>query len=164
MQRPLEKRQFGVFRDCMYGGIEGVPLLANCRRLAKLQQTGRLTTWLSKQQNQFSGALGSTCLLIGQILNLDSAILVHIPLIWYATSTLMHQLCSINKNTFCRQFSSIVLCCHCSQSSDSGRLSNTAVRVQMRLLGLGAPPSSSAGESSKCYYVWNSMDSLVLLP
>ena len=95
----------------MYGGIEGVPLLANCRRLPKLQLIGRLTTWLSKQQNQFSGVLGSTSLLIGQIMNLDSAILVHIPLIWYATSTLMHQLCSINKNT-CLQavfFDSFVL-------------------------------------------------------
>ncbi|XBI70763.1 hypothetical protein VPH35_065169 [Triticum aestivum] len=51
------------------------------------------------------------------------------------------------------QFSLIVLCCHCSQSSDSDKLSNTAVRVQMRLLGLGAPRSSSAGESSKCCYV-----------
>uniref|UniRef100_M8CPK6 Uncharacterized protein n=1 Tax=Aegilops tauschii TaxID=37682 RepID=M8CPK6_AEGTA len=79
--RPLEKRQFGVFRDCMYGGIEGVPLHANCRRMAKLQLIGRLTTWLSKQQNQFSGGLGSTSLLIGQILNLDSTILVHIPLL-----------------------------------------------------------------------------------
>ena len=77
------------------------PLLANCRRQAKLQRIGRLTTWLSEQQNQFSGALGSSFLLIGQILNLDSAILVHIPLIWYATSTLMHQLCSINMDTEC---------------------------------------------------------------
>ncbi|XP_020169026.1 uncharacterized protein [Aegilops tauschii subsp. strangulata] len=99
--RPLDKRQFGVFRDCMYGGIEGVPLLTNCRRLPKLQLIGRLTTWLSKQQNQFSGVLGSTSLLIGQIMNLDSAILVQIPLIWYDASTLMHQLCSINMDTYC---------------------------------------------------------------
>uniref|UniRef100_A0A453P266 Uncharacterized protein n=2 Tax=Aegilops tauschii subsp. strangulata TaxID=200361 RepID=A0A453P266_AEGTS len=68
--RPLEKRQFGVFRDCMYGGIEGVPLHANCRRMAKLQLIGRLTTWLSKQQNQFSGGLGSTSLLI-EVINAD---------------------------------------------------------------------------------------------
>uniref|UniRef100_A0A452Y943 Uncharacterized protein n=1 Tax=Aegilops tauschii subsp. strangulata TaxID=200361 RepID=A0A452Y943_AEGTS len=66
--RPLDKRQFGVFRDCMYGGIEGVPLLTNCRRLPKLQLIGRLTTWLSKQQNQFSGVLGSTSLLIVRVI------------------------------------------------------------------------------------------------
>lgn len=60
----------------------GVPLLANYRRRAKLQWSGKLWTSVADQQNQLSDTPGSFFSLIGQILILDSAILLHILLIW----------------------------------------------------------------------------------